>query len=818
MSTPRPMSALPQHSRGSFLGARALRSLCSRTAPLALLLALSACVEVSFSHDTSPNPPSPPSAVVVADEFALSNPATGPAAGLQNEPAVAWNGTYYLLVWHDDRSGSSDLWFTRVAADGTLLDSVGERLVANAFDPVVASDGADFLVVYSRHDGTHEAARISAAGVLLGQVEIPGAHVYVRRRSRIAFDGQSYVIAWGDGNLSYTRVSPQGAVLGQGAVLVGKGLDVDLAFDGTNTLLVAIDSADRTRVMGYRLSPQGVLLNTTPLVIASTSAPLTQYHSVGVGCVGGLCTVAWGKVDSELPVAMAVEAARVDTQATVLDPQPIVVWETDGHNGEPQRVQVGIDGQNTLLVWEFGAYEYDNHVAPSSLRAARLSPQGTPVGATFTFAERSSTPGAHVTLASGGPSPLAVWSDQRDKFDVIYEAHDLTGVRLGANGPLGAPFLVVGAPDQRHPSVAFDGDSFMIAWSDGRNGQSGAATDIVATRVSPEGDLRDPENLLLGTTSSGWLRWDVRPAVSTDGENTVVGWLTCDASEMESECLHQAARVSPAGAVLDAAPLSTEMRFDRISDARFMSPPALLSGDSYVVSVSPHSLHRARIDQAGQVTLSFVPPADTLPPAERIEPATVSATASDGTNHLLLRSPASAIEGARLSPDGEPLDDPPWFTLSPPGFHAHRLTAAFNGAHYVVVWHDTTPPASRILAMRVTPDGAVVDPAPVVIAEYTGCDAVELDRQGAVHGAHRTLVAWRACGANSSDLFGAALDADLNVATFRITDDGSPDHAPALAVHDGKILAVYSSYRAAAPLAAERVYGRFLTEVAPAAP
>ena len=53
------------------------------------------------------------------------------------------------------------------------------------------------------------------------------------------------------------------------------------------------------------------------------------------------------------------------------------------------------------------------------------------------------------------------------------------------------------------------------------------------------------------------------------------------------------------------------------------------------------------------------------------------------------------------------------------------------------------------------------------------------------------------CGAGGPDLFGAALDDDLGVTPFRITNDAHPDEAPALAADGNKILAVYSSFRAA---------------------
>ncbi|EYF01960.1 MYXO-CTERM sorting domain-containing protein [Chondromyces apiculatus] len=783
--------------------------------PLALLLSLSACAEAPSSPgvgEASQPLSLLPDLVSVSGEVALSAPTTGPAAGLQEQPSIAWNGTHHLITWQDDRSGSTDLWVTRAAADGSLLDPVGTLLINDAQDPEVASNGTDFLVVYGRENGALEAARVSASGALLGQAVIPGASYADYRRHRVAFDGQSYVIAWADGDLHYARVSPQGTVLGPGAITVGEGEEAALAFDGTNTLLVTNDVTDHARVVGRRLSPQGVLLDPEPFVIASIDDGATGYRTVGVGCTSGVCTVAWGAIFSSWSDWVAsIEAVRITPQGTVLDPQPILV--SSSHGSESQEILVGHDGQDAVLVWQLG---YDDGMLPAAgLYTARLPAQATSVGPIVTLANRYGVPGHHPALASGGPSgpsPLVAWSDERDQKDYAYKANDVTGVRLGASGPVGTPFIVSGAPDQRHPSVAFDGQSFVVAWSDGRNGQSGAASDIVAARVSSSGSVLDPQGLQLPTDSFDWFAgWDVRPRVATDGERAVVGWMSCNAG-MEPECVHQAARVSPAGAVLDASPLNPQRIALGNYDARTVSPPALLSGEDQALFVDPYDLAWSRVDQAGQVTTSFV--VDAWYPFHWSDLILPTASASDGTNHLLIRAGDSGgLEGARLSPGGDPLDDPPWFSIAPAGGSVESATVAFDGAHYVVAWHDAASPAPRILAARVAPDGTVVDATPVTVSEHPGCDAVALDTQGAAHSGHRTLVAWQACGASGPDLFGAALDDDLGVSLFRITSDAHSDRAPALAADGDKVLATYSSYRAAAPLAAERVYGRVLTDI-----
>src|SRR5262249_22114601 len=82
--------------------------------------------------------------------LALSSAGTSPEA-----PAVAFNGTDYLVVFTDYREGAWRLEGVRVSPDGTIVD--GTPLSLRVFDtvseyiqfPQVASDGDGWLVVYT---------------------------------------------------------------------------------------------------------------------------------------------------------------------------------------------------------------------------------------------------------------------------------------------------------------------------------------------------------------------------------------------------------------------------------------------------------------------------------------------------------------------------------------------------------------------------------------------------------------------------------------------------------------------------------------------
>ncbi|AKT42690.1 hypothetical protein [Chondromyces crocatus] len=824
---------------------RSLRSLALVT-QAALFLSLPACVETSSSGSpdptepetpetpdpeipdpTDPETPEVPYVLAISGEVALSAPTLGPAAQHQDHPAIAWNGDHYLLVWEDNRrsveggvSHAPDLWAARVSADGTFLDPTGKLLIEGAWAPTITSDGTDFRVGFIRYipqdfSGRIELAHVSAAGELLSETPIPCNLNRSADALKVAFDGTNYVVVWANGDAYHARVSPQGVVLGGECALLAPAYQVDVAFDGTNSQIVL---TDLTGVKGYRLDPQGNLVDSAPLVITPPGVPEGRYYNVGVACTGGVCTVAWGEGEYELwgdPTSgepTLIQAARVTSGGVLLDAQPITLVSDDPYN-EPFHLDVAIDGQDAVVVaglWTTMMYEGRPR---GTVMAARLTAQGLPVGSPHVLASAWSTPGVFGAITTGGPRPLVVWSDQADSYGPGYD-NDIKGVFVDATGPVGAPILLEGAPDQRQPSVAFDGENFVVAWSDGRNGHQGHSKDIYVTRVSPGAQVLDPQGVRLSATTPlyGFAALDHRPRVVFDGEKAVVSYLNCEVAPLVYTCVTALSRISTAGAVLDAASLNPLMLHLQLSHGQGYAPP-VLSGDGGILVVEPRELATAHIDQSGQITRDYDLDEETY--YFRADNRR-TASASSGSEHLYLYATTNGqIQGVRLALDGTPLDGGARFAVVPSGSQVTSFSAAFDGQHYIAVWVDEAGPAPRILASRITTTGTVVDTTPVLIAEHPGCDTVALDTQGAVRGTHRTIVAWKACGPNSTDLFGALLDGDLTAEHFTLTSDAFTDEAPALSSSGSHILATYSSTRLSAPLGAERVYARLLTEAPP---
>jgi hypothetical protein len=200
--------------------------------------------------------------------FAIS---TGTPAQVTNfNPAVAFDGTNYLVVWGKFIDGQYDIYGARVTKGGQVLDEFavfsapGEQVF-----PSLAFDGSNYLVVWRdtrTGSGPSEATDIVGARVTPGGSVLDPQGIAISTASnaqgdpRVIFDGSRYFVAWTDQRLSGfylndglygTRVARDGRLLdgpadSGGIAINNSGYNTTafaLAFDGSS-YLVAWDSAN----------------------------------------------------------------------------------------------------------------------------------------------------------------------------------------------------------------------------------------------------------------------------------------------------------------------------------------------------------------------------------------------------------------------------------------------------------------------------------------------------------------------------------------------------------------------------------------------
>ena len=290
----------------------------------------------------------------------------------QTEPAVAFDGTNYLVTWMDRRSGTNtDIYGARVSQAGAVLDPAGIAISTTASfeqQPAVAFDGTNQLVAWG-DGGRIYGARVSPAGAVLDPagIEISANGDY----PTVAFDGTNYLVAWAAGGYEIfgARVSPPGTVLDPGGIVISARVgsrgeeSPALAFNGTNYLVAweAYEPGDYYDSFGARVSPAGAVRD--PSGIAISTAAYNQ-RAPSVASDGTNHLVAWQ--DSRTGTNWDLYGARLSQAGAVLDPAGIAISTAEGHQVEPA---VAFDGTNYLVVWE-------NFAGDHRIYGARLSQVG----------------------------------------------------------------------------------------------------------------------------------------------------------------------------------------------------------------------------------------------------------------------------------------------------------------------------------------------------------------------------------------------------------------------------------------------------------
>lgn len=157
-------------------------------------------------------------------------------------PAIAFDGTEYLVVWSDTRNGvERDIYGARITPDGILLDPTGIAICTvtkNQVSPAVASNGNGFFVVWDDPRSGLGAdasdiygARVARDGTVLDAngFAISTANVGQHAPS-VAFDGKDYVVAWEDGRndalepgIYAARVTTLGVLVDKKGVALSNG-------------------------------------------------------------------------------------------------------------------------------------------------------------------------------------------------------------------------------------------------------------------------------------------------------------------------------------------------------------------------------------------------------------------------------------------------------------------------------------------------------------------------------------------------------------------------------------------------------------------
>ena len=195
--------------------------------------------------------------------FAISQ-----GGGTHDSPAIAFDGTNYLVVWVDTGTSPQGLHAMRVSAAGALVDAAPFALVDLSsamlqetccdLEPTVSFDGTNYLVAYRDPRGVSgvagtglasiSAARISKAGVLLdgttttAGIVVAASKSQPRGRVRSVFTGGVYWLVW-ETNSQFQFNATRVSTAGMASAAWTDGFTIVLATDIIEVPAIAASSA-----------------------------------------------------------------------------------------------------------------------------------------------------------------------------------------------------------------------------------------------------------------------------------------------------------------------------------------------------------------------------------------------------------------------------------------------------------------------------------------------------------------------------------------------------------------------------------------------
>ena len=379
--------------------------------------------------------------------------------------------------------------------------------------------------------------------------------------------------------------------------------------------------------------------------------------------------------------------------------------------------------------------------------------------------------------ARGDDGLFVVWQDERRD-----PGGDIFGARISNDGTLLDRYGIVISAEpgtQEFPRIASDGSGYLVVWTDWRLYR----LTIFAARVSAEGEVLDPDGLVLGD--------GIVSDVAFNGNEYVVVW-------QGGGAIIKAARVSIAGELFDDPPI------DLAGGPISTYAPSVTNAHGLGVLVTwSEATAGGTVLKGGLISagLDLVPPGGTTI-ASHVntgEPARAAYDEDHETFSVVWQDDASSdVHAIRLGSSATPIDTEPILIAAAPGTQG-GADVDFDGTNFVIAWHEQTDPDDRysydIRSRRVDPAGSVVDDAPIIIADEEGQQA----RPVIISAEGTSWIVWDGDSVLPWDIYATSLGSDGSVSpeTTVVTQAVNAQHAPRVAVNGEGQAIVWQDTRSA---------------------
>jgi hypothetical protein len=572
-------------------------------------------------------------------------------------------------------------------------------------------------------EGRLVGARIDRAGTLLDTVPIDVPGPYSGGRPDVVWGCGYFLVAWMEARTpsditACALIDTNGRVVWRRVVSpMRQGIDIAVAFDGTNFLAAWIARSEADSLAAYfsRVTPTGVVLDSPPKRVAQR-APIEQYD-IDVCYHGGRYLAVWDHWNTG-----GLWASWILPDGTVPDSVGFPI-----HPGVPVDFPtVTHDRQNFIVGW------YEHHY---KTKLARVTDNGEVLDTAGIVVDTNSH--WENDVCSTGDTTLVVYFT-----DSLWKGDSLTPVAARVDTALqrlGAP-VALAWPSEGNVygngpsalSAATAGDSFIVTWAQPAQDISVQGTCLAwFRRLDQQGQLLDtaPVPMSFGPNPQRL------PDVATDGTDFLAVWvdLHYDSANLTRPLVGR--RFSADGALLDSQPF-------RIGGINAWEPAQAFGGGCYLATwYEDHGLSAARISAAGML-LDSVPTRIVDPAGQWPGP-----DVAYGDSVFLVvwaTSGLSQVHGVRMTPDGVVLDSTPLLLQADSLTGPNYPQVAFDGTNFLVARRDRLP-TDQFQCARVSPAGQLLDSADITIGTATDDAYPDLAFGGGVYGAadNRRSYFWR---------------------------------------------------------------------------
>ena len=503
---------------------------------------------------------------------------------------LLFDGTTWVVFWEGvSASGTTrSIFASRIAADGTVLDPAGvavyEHPTQFLTNPDAAYNGTGYLLVF------HDLGDQKVYGVRLTQSLAPAGGRFVLNtfepsmptHPQVASNGSGYLVVWDEhpfsgniGGVAGTRVSSSGQVLDPEGLAIDENVGVsesfpDVCWNGANWF-VTYTSGYYSPTKNYtaqtiyvrRVSNTGGVIDTAPIRLSNPTTP-ALFPAITVGFENAV-QVLWHDLrDDEDIYSAQVSAAGVPTPE-----RPISL-------GAPRqsRPRMAFGGDVFMTVFQ------REIAGKAQIFAQRLNSTGKAIDAEpMQVSAGPNQTNVNPSIAFNGSNFLVVWSrSETDQHGNIIRK--VFGRMISPSGaPLNAPFYVM---DGVTPDVAALGSTFLTVAIQPIGSQ---IRNVACVRVNAEGTVLDaPANVLAGN-------FNFAPRVAAFANRWLIVWEYHSRHDSSSSWI-RGSFVEPSGAPQPSFQVATNDTTAGASTNYDDTPHLAVAGNSALIVWSDHDFNQ----------------------------------------------------------------------------------------------------------------------------------------------------------------------------------------------------------------------------------